>query len=305
MRIFSSSLLVLVALVFGAPAGGVAQAAAPTLRLTERFSTAIPDSLEFSSIAASADGRQLLLWAATRPVLTLLRDGVMSSIGRGAVAVPAGAAFVGRDGERVEVVDAVGPSLVTLSLADGSHVERPLVVPGTIYNAVRARDGWYVGAVDSQGSYGVYRMSAHGAVPVYRAPADSLGDGVVHGAQLSAVDDDVLITDVRPPFTSVRVDGDGKPSLSLHPAGDLGEPGRAARWFPMPVVPLGDGFLQVLTDLASDERLLVTFDGTGRVLRRSRLALPVGFVASVPSRQLLVGSRSIDAREIVGYTWSW
>jgi hypothetical protein len=301
---FPGALACLAVLLF-TPLRGGAQEGAATLRLTERFSTAVPDSLEVSSIAASEDGRQLLLWTATRPVLTLLRGGVLSSIGRGAVAVPAGAAFVGREGDRVEVVDAVGPSLVTLSLVDGSHVERPLAVPGTIYNAVRARDGWYVGAVDSQGSYAVYRMGSHGAVPVYRAPADSLGDGVVHGAQLSAVDDDVLITDVRPPFTSVRVDGNGKPSLSFHPAGDPAEPGRAARWFPMPVVPLGDGFLQVLTDLASDERLLVAFDRTGRVLRRSSLALPVGFVVSVPSRQLLVGSRSIDAREIVGYTWSW
>lgn len=305
MRIPSSGLLALVAVLFGAPAGGVAQEGGPRLRLTEQFSTTIPDSLDVSSIAASEDGR-LLLWAPTRPVLTLLRDGVISSIGRGVVVVPAGAAFVGRHGDTVEVVDAVRSSLVAVSLADGNHVERPLVVPGTIYNAARSRIGWYVGSVDSQGTYAVYHLAAGGATPVFRIPADSLGDGAVRGAHLATEGDDVLVTQVHPPFASFRVGSDGKSSLSFLPVGGMTEPvGRPSRWFPLPIVPLGDGYLQVLADLAGDDRLLVTFDREGNVLRRANVSLPVGFVTSIPASRLLVGSRSIETREIVGYTWSW
>lgn len=177
MRTASFGLLALLAVLFGAPIQVGAQEGGPTLRLAERFSTTIPDSLEVSSIAASEDGGLLLLWAPTRPVLTLLRDGVISMIDRGVVTVPAGAAFVGRQGDTVEVVDAVRSSLVVVSLADGSHAERPLVVPGTIYNAARSRAGWYVGSVDSQGNYAVYHLAAGGARAVFRIPADSL-DGI-------------------------------------------------------------------------------------------------------------------------------
>ncbi|MCY3676093.1 MAG: hypothetical protein OXH66_00670 [Gemmatimonadetes bacterium] len=80
--------------------------------------------------------------------------------------------------------------------------------------------------------------------------------------------------------------------------------GRPPRWVAMPVIPLGShGFLQVVSDLRSSDRMLFRFSADGAIVGRTVLASPVAFVASEESGHRLWGVRSLDRMELVEYNW--
>ncbi|HVG44494.1 MAG TPA: hypothetical protein VM890_07185 [Longimicrobium sp.] len=270
------------------------------LRLTETFAHPLPDTLQIGSIAVGGPD-ELLAWAPNQDVVLRLVRGEQRALGVGHLQLPVGAAFV--DGG-YEVVDAQRRGVVSFA-ADGSERGfRPIASTGALRNAVRTPAGWFVGVNSSAEGYVLLRLMGDSARVLARLSADTAANAPLREAQLAPDGDGVLMTDVRAPFTTLRVATDGRVLGTLQPG--LPAAGAAgAKWIPLPALALGDGFVQVFADLASDLRDLVVFDAEGRVLRRTRVEVPLAFVASVPSLRLLVGSRAIGARELVGYRWEW
>lgn len=73
------------------------------------------------------------------------------------------------------------------------------------------------------------------------------------------------------------------------------------RWVSLPAVAIGDGYLQTLADVKSDERRLIFTDGsTGDWIARVVNA-PMGFLASDPAEAIAIAIRRIDVQEVVVY----
>jgi hypothetical protein len=280
------------------PASAASQAA--HLRLTESFSYPIPDTLQVRSITLHGP-TDLLAWGPNQNIVLHLVGGEGRVLGAGRLQLPVGAAFV--DGG-YEVVDAQRRSIVSFDVDGAEREFRPIAVNGALVNAVRTPAAWFVGVNSSTEGYTLLRVLGDSVRVLARLPADPSAGAVLREAQLAPDGDGVLLTDVHAPFTTQRISAGGSVLGTLEP----GLPAAAsaqAKWVPLPALSLGDGFVQVLADLTSDLRDLVVFDAEGRVLRRTRIEVPLAFVASVPAQHLLVGSRAIDRRELVGYRWEW
>jgi hypothetical protein len=270
------------------------------LRLTEAFAVALPDTVHVASIAALGPD-ELLAWAPNQAAVLHVVRGEPGMFGARELRLPVGAAFV--DGG-YEVVDAQRRGVVSFA-ADGSERGfRPIAAEGALRNAVRTPAGWFVGANSSTAGYVLLGLRGDSVHLLARLPADTSVGAQLREAQLAPDGDGVLMTDVRAPFTTLRVSADGAVLGTLQPGRPEPSPA-GAKWVPLPALALGDGFVQVFADLVSDLRDLVVFDAEGRVVRRTRVEVPLAFVASVPSQHLLVGSRAIGARELVGYRWEW
>jgi len=83
-----------------------------------------------------------------------------------------------------------------------------------------------------------------------------------------------------------------------------GERDTRAHWGAMPLLWAGNGFVQVFTDVTSENRLFVTYAADGHVLRKTLLQAPLALVAEREPRYLL-GIRRAGGTEIVGYQWRW
>lgn len=116
-----------------------------------------------------------------------------------------------------------------------------------------------------------------------------------------------VVTRLFPPFWAAIVDPVHNRVLTLLeplPLEYSVTDGRPPRWVAMPVVPLGsDGFLQVVSDVQSNTRILFRFSSDGEIVRRTELTSPLAFVASEESRRRLWAVRSLDRLELVEYTW--
>ncbi len=78
---------------------------------------------------------------------------------------------------------------------------------------------------------------------------------------------------------------------------------KGALWLAVGFVPLDGGFIQTLSDLRSDARLLVEYDRAGRVVGTALAYLPIGFVGSLrrAGESILIGLRRLNGAEVVGY----
>jgi hypothetical protein len=161
-----------------------------------------------------------------------------------------------------------------------------------------------VGTSSVDSGFALSRVAPEGTYAITRiAPPADRGVPLLE-MQLSAAGDEVLLSDTRAPFTTLRLGPDGELRGRLEPGTPPGN-GPGARWFPLPVVALDTGYVQVIADLASDARELVVFGADGRLLRTTRIELPLAFVSTVPGRRVLLGSRALGVREVVEYRWEW
>lgn len=116
-----------------------------------------------------------------------------------------------------------------------------------------------------------------------------------------------VVTRLFPPFWAAIVDPEHSRVLTLLeplPLEYSVTDGRPPRWVAMPVVPLGsDGFLQVVSDVQSNTRILFRFSSDGEIVRRTELTSPLAFVVSDESSRRLWAVRSLDRLELVEYAW--
>lgn len=116
-----------------------------------------------------------------------------------------------------------------------------------------------------------------------------------------------LVSRLFPPFWSATMDPAHSRVLTVLESIPLEysvTDGRPPRWVAMPVIPLGsDGFLQVVSDVRSNNRTLFRFSADGAIVTRTELTSPLAFVAAEASTRRLWALRSLDQIELVEYTW--
>lgn len=291
--------------------GGILAACAPDppareLELSEALALELPTrepvaglvATDAGAVAAWAGGR--LFWAASGSGRLLAEIG-----GPGH---PVAAAFVEGD-SLLEVVDASG-EVVTLRVGGGRVAHTSFRPPVPIQAAVRTPGGWVGGGTDRVGRYLIFPLQPGRDRVLLAFDPDTLVGLGAAAVQLSPAGEDVLVTDLEPPFRTRRMRPDGSVAREFqprHPPPDepvdtlRGE----VRWISLPVVPLQRGYLQTLTDLGSDRRLIVLYDGRGREVRRREVEVPVGITGITPRERYLLASRNAGRPEVLLYSWRW
>ena len=113
------------------------------------------------------------------------------------------------------------------------------------------------------------------------------------------------------PFTVWVFDDSGRPVQFQLDVPDLPAKHVSERWPFDPlwrsvsIVALDHGFLRTFSDLRSDARMLVLYDGTGKVVRQLPLGVPFGIIESTPGERLLIAARTGERMEVVTYRWRW
>jgi hypothetical protein len=218
-----------------------------------------------------------------------------------------------------EIVDALHRRVLAVGI-DGQI--RTLDVLGgydEIIQAVAVSDVWfiYTGAPehgyrisrrDSDSSLSTLWNSAGSAVALGEAAPPGPAGGVV---RLSEVHESVILSEITRPFRSWKLPLAGPSPLELVPGSAMILHEASARRFPsettvsMPMLRLDQGYLQQLSDLSQDRRLLILFGEQGRIQRVSVLDVALGFMTSHPRAQLLLAFRDTGVKEIVLYRWRW
>lgn len=113
----------------------------------------------------------------------------------------------------------------------------------------------------------------------------------------------------RAPLLAVTVRGDSMQLAALRnsvPSDTVATHFRLVpRWFPLPLLPLDSGFLQVLADVRSDTRRIELWDEAGRHIRTTVLHSPIGLFSSSPEHRLLLGMKGGDPFRLILYRWRW
>lgn len=307
-RVFLSTRLGKATCVFAGLAlgcGSTGSDASP-LVVREVYARELPDSFQFSG-AAFASNDDLVLWASNRSYLLLVVAGNIQPIGVGFLVKPIAAAFTAGDSE-IEVVDAVRNTVLTLSRRGDRLRERRFSSRTTVSTAARFRDTWVLGGRDENGTFAINMATHVSSVAAARRTNLDLGlsDGVP--AHLSLAEHELLLTSVNRPFVVRRVDRLLQTRSSLVPAGI--DTLRAIRnltsrgsWISLPALAVSGGYLQTLSDLASDHRIVILYDSFGIAQRYTALDIPVGFVTSHVRSNLLAGARRGNVLELVVSAW--
>jgi len=127
--------------------------------------------------------------------------------------------------------------------------------------------------------------------------------------QLSPAGGSVLVTELMAPFRLVRLNPtSGRADTLAAALGNLGAamiPGDSLpTWRALPAVALDCAVLLTLSDLGSDQRLLLRYDSAGRVARVTPLEAPLGMVTALGGASLLAARRAGEL-ELVWYSWRW
>jgi hypothetical protein len=266
----------------------------------------LPFSFKVRGVSASASGERFVAWAVQKPEIAVFgTDGESVAVVRLPTrGVVLGVRFLDRSESRFEALVADSSTLELISVDSARHAARSresrvtFVASGAVWTAGSwiASGGNTIHIVEQAGerSLRARRMEPTGAFS---------GD-----ALLSVTDGVVLRTLAQPPFTIESV-GPDTSVIRMQPlpsavASLVAETDGAAvepYMISLPGLRLSNGYLQVLSDLRSDMRVIVTYDTDGRVVRSRRIDAPIGFVLSTPHVNRLVAVRAIGAPEIVLY----
>ena len=164
------------------------------------------------------------------------------------------------------------------------------------------REGrWHILGVDSDGILLLDEARVEGSASLgpLLGPADHLW--------VRRAGEHWVVTRLFPPFWAAKVDPENSrvlTQLEPLPLEYSVTDGRPPRWVAMPVIPLGsDGFLQVVSDVQSNNRILFRFSADGEIVGRTEFTSPLAFVASEENARRLWAFRSLDRIELVEYTW--
>ncbi|MBK9690866.1 MAG: hypothetical protein IPO73_04110 [Gemmatimonadetes bacterium] len=301
--------LVLTCLLLHAPAAARAQACAPAaLYLEQQAAYPLPPHLGIEGATALVDGGYAL-WAADGTIFEVDPGGVRLErhLPRdlrpvGLTPVPGGFRFLDlRTGTEYQLgADTLPAVLGRVPLAPGQELD----------GARWVDDGWLLAVRDTLARrFLLRRVATGGAHTVY---ASSVADTVprIPRYHLSPAGPALLLTHLTAPFEVLRVDPrtggvDTLATPAADPAVRAALPDTLAGWRALPAVALDCGWLLTLTDLTSDQRLLLRYDAAGALARVTPLAVPFGLVAGRPAAATLLAARRAGAMELVWYAWRW
>lgn len=279
------------------------------LRLVESEAWTVPETFPVSGVAASPRG-EIVLWARTVAGLVVLDSALHRArnvplpFSSGPVAASAG------EGDALEVVVDDPPGVIYLDRSGAIDSTHALHIHGTLRAATKTSSGWWVVATDS------IRGTSLSRYPARRASEPEVTSSLDSSfGLLSPLATGVCVTEQHRPFrtrvyaTDGRRAGDFGPPLalvdSLAGTVDQSEARARASWQSLPTLPLDSGYLQTLTDLTSDRRIVVVYEANGDGLSARMVRAPLGFSASEPERHVLVASRRSNYLEILQYRWRW
>lgn len=187
---------------------------------------------------------------------------------------------------------------------------KPVLGAPDLLEAVRLKDDWYLLTVDEEGRATVSKVAATDSLarPLILLPPPYPGEAPQY--QLRVGIGGLIVTMSSRPFTALEIPlADDHPHRSIETA--LVDPAGLARgdfqgWQSLPLLSLDRGYVQVLADLHSDQRILVVFGPDGSQSRVQHLSVPFGLISSLPASKLLLGARDLgDTVQFVLYRWQW
>lgn len=283
-----------------------------TLQLDESWSVALPPWLQVSRV--QNDGRGgFVTWSSTSSTLARLRDKQWESVPLSDDAVRVIGVGFGRGDTlyaMVQASDRASSFYVYRVVALVGGVLAQTVefrVPADLTQSVLIGGEWFfIGAPDSS-SLSLFRLTPEGVVRKVRDVP--VGDGPSDGPlnySLTRDGSHLVLASTEPPFAVSRIDSSGAvvAVFSLYDDRQVRKTAGADRraiWFGLPPVPLGPNVVYTLSDLQSDQRIIIVADGAGSVQSVRALNAPMGFVDGDVIRNQLCAIRIITGREFVCY----
>ena len=279
------------------------------LELTEVATFALPHGLTVAGAALSPDGARAVVWGSRPRSFLYVERGV-----GGVRSVPrehlppgeiAGVAFL--DDATLGIIHAEG-TVSTVEWGNWTHrTVPPRVIPVSgIRSAALGDDGWWLLVEVTSEDGALHFLPGDGvSSPRHVMPLAASPDQ----AFLSTAAADALVVFRDSPYPVWRIAVDGKIVAGMQP--DRLPPSGAAErdpppyWMSLSALSIVPGVIQVIADVTSDDRLLVTYDDHGDVLSSRVVQAPFGLVAVASRARVLAALRTFETSEIVLYSWRW
>lgn len=283
----------------------------PRLELSETFTFSLPENILPSAVSAR-EGGGYVVWSTSLPWIGLVDEQAgFNKLGWLSVKRPLAVKANRND---LIVLDVIGEKTLNVLRANlSSHAMQGLEVqlPVRPADAAVRASGWFVGGYTDADNYRVFGLTDNGRLtPLFGFSHWLANTSLLGGVHLSATPrDDVLVTFVQAHFGTFRFTADGLLRLHIEvPISDVLDSGHRDRgpalgWVSLPTIPLPEGYLQTLADIASDARIFLLYDFEGRLISRQELDAPLGFFTVHGNR--LLGARTTNTVELVGYEYKW
>jgi hypothetical protein len=289
----------------------------PRLELAASHWVTIPDSFPVSGGDLAASGTAAL-WSSSQPMVFVIRGDIPTPIGRTFLRRPVGVAFTAAD-TIVEVLDGATQTVHGFGLSGAHKYARVFPALGWIEGATASNGTWYVvtnrvsgNGASVSGARRVFRIvSDTQAILVDSMDRSGLGSGSANSLNVIARHSTgIAVGDLRRPFETRVLGGDSAVThaplkhrvvLKQLPADSAG----LDSWTSSPLVELDSGYIQILSDLGSDRRVLTRYDRQLTPVHVNVLNAPVGVVAAVVSTRTLLIYRRSQGAAIGWYRWRW
>ena len=275
----------------------------PVLELQEMGTHPVPPGVTVAGSALSEDGQRLLAWSGDVPSVLLYDGSSVDPRRLSAYGPVVGGRFLSRD--TAELVHSDGTrSHLAWDAPSTLRVEYPALAEA--HAAVRGRGGWWLLVPSASGDEAELHFMPD------RAISDSTLVATLWPSTnrifLATAEADALVAFRHPPHTVWRIAMDGEVVASMQPdphptafqQGDL-----PPNWLTLSALYLDPGVIQVIADVTSDRRLLVTYDAGGDMRSQRLIAAPFGFVATASQVPIMVALRTFENSELVVYSWHW
>lgn len=270
--------------------GGCAQAesresVAPQLTLRASVSHTLAEPAIVVGISGTA-ADSLLMWGGAGSRLRMLRGQSLTEL---KASLPPIAGAILRS--KIHIVDVITENGWRYRLdIEGQLLDSVFLTKGETIIAAAASDSlWFI--VSSDGT--LVRASVYDGATSSRRRSRVLPHARWHAYVYG---EQVVLTRVSYPFNVLIMD----PSLSSL-AGPRREelPDEMFRyWISLPAVPLNNRYVQVIANPKTNERLIVTFDSSGKIIGEKRMVAPFGIIYGVGDAKL-IGVRRLNKVELV------
>ena len=277
------------------------------LELTEIATYTLPPGMAVEGAALSPSGARVAVWGSRPRGFLYFERGV-----GGARSVPrerlppegiAGVAFF--DDSTLGIIDA-GGRVSAVEWGSWKHRTSRVIPVSGIRSAALGDGGWWLLAEGTGEDAALHFLPGDGvSSPKHVMPLAASPDQ----AFLATAGTDALVALRDSPFLVWRIGVDGDVVAGMQP--DRLPPSSAAGsdpppyWMGLSALSVAPGVIQVIADVTSDDRLLVTYDDRGDVASSRVLQAPFGLIAVASHAQILAALRTFDVSEIVLYSWRW
>jgi hypothetical protein len=271
------------------------------LELAQTDEFVIPDSLAVVGAAASGEGASWI-WQARTPSLGFVKRG-RSITWHNLTANVAPIAVFEATPDILEIVDGETGAIGTRRTRTGQETWATTRL-GTTYAASRTSKGtWFLHTRDSTSDF--LWIARRGDLPrqILSIPAS----GGREDFSLSTYGESALLSFADPKGGLVIVDSTGQrvEMSKLFEDNELASllADTAAMWRSLGTYQIETELLLVLSNFKGSERLLVSLDSSGRVLRSTRVRAAISFAATDQRQKRALVFRRLNKTALVNYAW--